>query len=200
MFVPDGSDHWVILVPKDVLLNYLGEESAAAVLRSRHVLKCESSLGHQLFAMVDRTVRNLGAYRELQTNDLVVNAIESQLLGTVTEVLFAADTSSGCSTPNKRYLACRRAISYAESLNYPISVPELAAAADVSQRVLELGFRETVGISPRKFLRWNRMNLLHQELRTAQKATSTQASARQKRYPDTCRTIRAVLPGKVATG
>lgn len=171
--IPDRSDHWVILVPKDLLQHYLGEESAAAVLRSRHVLKCESRLGYQLFNMVDRMLAKLRLDSGLQTNDLLLNAIEAQLLGTVAEVLFAADTDIGGSTPRKRYLACRRAISYADGLRGPISVPELAAAVGVSQRILELGFKETVGISPQKFLRWNRMNSLHRELRTAQKASST---------------------------
>ena len=50
--LPDGSDHWAILVPKDLLFGYLGEESAADLLRNRHVLRCESKLGHQLFGMV----------------------------------------------------------------------------------------------------------------------------------------------------
>jgi AraC family ethanolamine operon transcriptional activator len=44
-------------------------------------------------------------------------------------------------------------------------VPELAKAVGVSRRVLEPGFREGLGLSPLKFLRWNRLNGMHRELR-----------------------------------
>ena len=50
---------------------------------------------------------------------------------------------------------------------------DLAAAVGVSQRVLELGFKETLGISPRRFLRWSRLNHLHRELRNARAEIST---------------------------
>ena len=43
----------------------------------------------------------------------------------------------------------------------------VAAAIGVSQRVLEMGFKEMLGISPQKFLRWRRMNSLRRDLRSA---------------------------------
>jgi AraC-like DNA-binding protein len=165
--VPDGSDHWVLLVPKDKLVRYLGEETAAAVLRSRHVLRCEAVLSLQLYAMVDRVIGRLQTDNGLRADNLILNAIESQLLGTVAEILFADDQGAGCSTPRKRYLACRRAIGCVDALKQPMTVPELAATIGVSERVLELSFKETLGISPRKYMRWNRMNLLHRDLRAA---------------------------------
>jgi AraC-like DNA-binding protein len=171
--VPDGSDHWVLLVPKDKLVRYLGEETAAAVLRNRHVLRCEPNLGLQLFAMVDRVIGRLQTDSGLRADNLTLNAIESQLLGTVAEILLADDEGAGCSTPRKRYLACRRAIGCVDGLRKPITVPELAATVGVSERVLELSFKETLGISPRKYMRWNRMNLLHRDLRAALRDDAT---------------------------
>ena len=150
-----------------MLVRYLGEETAAAALRNRHVLRCEANLGLQLFAMVDRIIGRLQADSGLRVDSLSLNAIEAQLLGTVAEILLADGEGPGRSTPRKRYLACRRAIGCVEGLKKPMTVPELAATAGVSERVLELSFKETLGISPRKYMRWNRMNLLHRDLRAA---------------------------------
>jgi len=82
-------------------------------------------------------------------------------------LLIGAHPEGGPSTPRKRYLAARRAQHLADELTNPISVPELAKAVGVSRRVLERGFQETVGVSPQRYLRWNRMNRVHRELRAA---------------------------------
>ncbi len=171
--VPDGSDHWVLLTPIDLITDYLGAESTAALLRKRQVLRCESRLRDQLFTLVDRTVRNLRADSKLLADDRVLNAIQSQVLGAVEEVLVAADADADHSTPRKRYLAFRRAIRFADAAAVPISVPDLAAAAGVSPRVLGLSFQENFGISPRKYLRWIRLNHLHRALRDARMGSST---------------------------
>lgn len=52
-------------------------------------------------------------------------------------------------------------------------MPDLAAAAGVSQRVLELAFRETVQVSPRRFLLCNRLNGLQGDLRQARADASS---------------------------
>ena len=171
--LPDGSDHWVILVPKDKLVRYFGEETAAAVVRSRDVLRCEAGLGLQLFAMVERVIGRLQTDGGSHADDLTLNAIESQLLGTVAEILLAADEGAGRSTARKRYLACHRALGCVDGLKMPITVPELAARVGVSERVLELGFKENLGIPPQKYIRWNRMNRLHRELRASRRGDTT---------------------------
>jgi AraC family ethanolamine operon transcriptional activator len=163
--VPDNCDHWVALIPQDLIIDHLGEESAAAVLRDRHLLECEPSLEIQLSGLVDRVVRKLRAQDPPESDDRVIAAIQSQVLGTVAEVLLSTDKGVGCSTPPKRYQAMRRAIHHAEGIRHAISVPELASAVGVSRRILELGFREGLDLSPQKFLRWHRMNGMHRELR-----------------------------------
>jgi AraC family ethanolamine operon transcriptional activator len=163
--VPDTCDHWVALVPKDLIIDHLGEETAAAVLRDGHLLKCEPSLAIQISSLVDRVVRKLRAQGAPESDDRLLAAIQSQVLGTIAEVLLGADEGVGCSTPSKRYAAMRRAIRHAEGIRRAISVPELANEVGVSRRVLELGFREGLGLSPQKFLRWNRLNEVHRELR-----------------------------------
>jgi len=46
-------------------------------------------------------------------------------------------------------------------------VPELAIVAGVSQRVLELAFNQALGITPLRYMRWQRMNQAYQELYTS---------------------------------
>jgi AraC family ethanolamine operon transcriptional activator len=105
--------------------------------------------------------------RSYRGNHLLLNAIQSQLLGAVTELLLSTSASADCETPRKRFLACRRALRHAEKLKRPVSVDDLAAQAGVSRRSLEVGFRETLGISPRRYLRYMRLNGLHRDLRRA---------------------------------
>jgi transcriptional regulator GlxA family with amidase domain len=71
---------------------------------------------------------------------------------------------AGRMSPRKRRLAFLRAIEYSADLRLPLSVPQFAAATGVHQRVLELVFHEALGVTPRKYLRWNRMNQAHREL------------------------------------
>ena len=170
---PVGSDHWVILVPKDLLISKLGAESASAALRRRRPIQCGSKLTRQLFTLVDRTIDQFRTEGDLPTDDLMIDDIESELMNTIAKVFVEIDTGRDCTTPRSRYFACCRAISCAEDLQSPIRVPELAAAVGVSQRVLELGFKETLGISPQRYLRWCRLNHLHRELRGAQPELAT---------------------------
>ena len=99
---------------------------------------------------------------------------------TIMEILLGTGTDEDCGTPRKRFLACRRAILHAENLDYPLRAPQLAAAVGVSQRVLEMGFKEMLGISPQKFLRWSRLNNLRRDLRRtrSKKGTVTEMARR----------------------
>ena len=168
---PVDSDHWVILVPKDLIIGHLGEESAADLLRNKLFLECASRQSRQLMTLVDRGLGKLPGGRKEHVDSQTRAAIQWELLDIITEILLLNDMSGKQSTPRKRYLACRKAIIHAVKLTAPIRVPELAAVAGVSQRVLELGFQETLGMSPQKFLRWDRMNKLHRDLRNARTAS-----------------------------
>ena len=107
---PVEEDHWVILVPKDLLLRYLGEELAANVLRRRRVIHTERRLTHRLFLVVDRAMRTFRAGDRIQADDLLAQTVEAELMETVMEILLGGGTDAGCGTPRKRFLACRRAI------------------------------------------------------------------------------------------
>ena len=66
-------------------------------------------------------------------------------------------------TPRRE--ALHRAIEICDRLRVPMTVPQLAALAGVSQRSLERAFQETLGISPLQYMHSRRMQAAHQEFR-----------------------------------
>jgi AraC-like DNA-binding protein len=123
-------------------------------------------------SLVDCGLGKLPGGSKEQVDGQTRTAIQSELLDIITEILLLNDMGGKHSTPRKRYLACRKAIIHAMDLKTPIRVTELAAVAGVSQRVLELGFQETLGMSPQNFLRLDRLNKVHRDLRNARTASS----------------------------
>jgi AraC family ethanolamine operon transcriptional activator len=176
----DRSDHWVLLVPLDRITDRIGEAAVADAARQRHVLQVDPTVSRQIHASVEAVRWIFGRHEHLLDDHRLVDAAVSGLLDGVGTLLIGANAEGGPSTPRKRYLAFRRAQHLVDELTNPISVPELAKAVGVSRRVLERGFQETVGVSPQRYLRWNRMNRLHRELRDAHspEATVTQLAIR----------------------
>jgi AraC family ethanolamine operon transcriptional activator len=164
---PDDEAHWVMLVPIDQIVGRLGDELAETLLRGAHSGSSDPRVIRRLDALVVQVVEKLRNNVSYRANDLLLDAIHSQLLGTATELLLDSDMNVDRVSPRKRFLACRRALRCAERLNRPINVDELAAQAGVSRRTLELGFRETLDISPKRYLRSLRLNGLHRDLRRA---------------------------------
>jgi AraC family ethanolamine operon transcriptional activator len=177
---PDGSEHWVMLVPIPLFVAQLGDQLAAELLPRGRTFNGDPRIIRQLSSLVFRVIAKLRENRSSRANGLLLNAIQSQLLGAVTELLVSSDRNPERSTPRKRFHACRRAIRFAGQLDHPISVDELAAAAGVTRRVLELGFKESFDISPQRYLRRARLNGLHRDLRgaSANGTTVTEAANR----------------------
>lgn len=169
----DGADHWVILVPVDMLTNHLGEEVAADLLPKGRSLTSEPRLVRQLGSLVVSIVTQLRDNSSYCTDCLLLGVLQSQLLAAVTEFLACSDNEGKLVTARKRYLACRRALSYAETLRQPISVCDLALLAGVSRRTLQIGFRELLDMSPQRFLRHIRLNGMHRDLRRAIRGRDT---------------------------
>jgi AraC family ethanolamine operon transcriptional activator len=169
--VRDNGQHWVMLVPKDLLTDYLGEESAAVMSGREDCLHCDPGLGRQLALLADRIITKPAGVHGANTDARIVSAVQSQVLGSVSEALFDSEARTGRSPGRGRHQSYLRAVSHAEGARRPLTVPELAQLAGLSQRVLELTFREEAGVSPRKFLRWTRMNGMQRELQSSNAMT-----------------------------
>jgi AraC-like DNA-binding protein len=170
---PVTADHWVILVPQDLLVDYLGEETATEALRQRNIVVTEPRMSRELFAQVERARRVFrGPGGHLAHADEVA-ATESDLLDSVSTLLIRGAEHSDFSSERRRYQAFRKAISLVDDLMHPIEVPELAAAVGVSRRALERGFQESIGVSPHQYLKRCRLDRLHRQLRSARSPAET---------------------------
>jgi len=109
-----------------------------------------------------------------------------QLVGAATRelprrILGAIATSEGVFVPvtsGKREQAVNRALRFIErQASEAISVREICAAVDVSQRTLEYAFRERFGVAPKSFLSAYRLNMVRKQLRTSDPRTAKVADA-----------------------
>ena len=163
---PQLEDHWVLLIPQKLLVDYLGERTMAA-LRGRRVLRCEPNLSSRLFSLANRAVDSRlsshGPFLERHST----KALRADLLEAAAQLVTGSDGNRRDSGRRRRYRACCRAIAYSKRLREPIGVQDMARIVGVSRRTLERAFAETLGISPYRYLRLHRLNRLHRELRSA---------------------------------
>ncbi|QQO52964.1 MAG: AraC family transcriptional regulator [Thiohalocapsa sp. PB-PSB1] len=166
--VPAGSQHVVALVSEDRARAYLGEALGCKLWsrEDRHLI-CHPSVSESLIQLVHRLVRNYFERRELLADREICKASESKLMETFVQAVDSMDSGVGSISARKRHLAFLRAIEYAEQLQLPIGVSEFASAAGVSRRVLELAFRETLGVTPVTYLRLSRMHGVRRKLAAA---------------------------------
>ena len=170
---PNGEAHICLLVPEVLLLRYLGAESAKAMIPNGRFLSCHRGSGVQMLRLMEHILDKYFVNRELLAMDRVRQAIEWQLLGGVVELLLTEAGQSACLPQSARYLSVLNAMELCENSPYSIPVHELALAAGVSKRVLELGFREIARTTPREFMRWSRLNRARKELLAADRRTSS---------------------------
>ena len=162
------SDQVVLLVPPGLLRRHLGEESSARILAAHHGLEWDPRIQvnfvHRIGHLIGKYLANDAPLADKQECD----AIEAELLNILALGCTAGDAYRDHGTTPERRKALRRAVDYADELQRPIPVPELATATGASQRTLEYGFEEAFGITPIKYLRWNRMNHMRRELSAAE--------------------------------
>jgi AraC family ethanolamine operon transcriptional activator len=173
---PDDACHTVILVPEFQMLSAFGEEAIdAALVQNQHHLACNTHFGcrHRLIARMDRLISEYLVHPERLMDPHECEAIELQLMGDLAEIFPGDGTDGQRVTRSQRRRAFFRAVKMGDELTASITVPELAAAAGVSQRVLELAFHESTGVSPRKYLRWRRMQNALTDLQAGDPAATT---------------------------
>jgi len=168
-FTHENAEHCVLLAADDVLVRHLGEESAAALKRSP-ITDCGSHVAHRLVATIQRIIHNSPCESGCPGDG---EAVEYEIIEPLTELTLDTRRPAGARGKPKRQRALRRAIEYADELQRPIPVPQLAQVIGVSRRTLEYAFAETFGISPIKYLRIARLNRLHHMLGLAEPGTTT---------------------------
>ena len=171
--VPDNSDHWVLLVPQDLLLGRLDPELRLAVLRQSHRhMSCRPAQAHALRQFVWHVVEKYAGRPELLADELICRGIESQLLDMLIRMMPLGHGVGDTATILDRRSKLCDAIAFVNDRK-PVTVLELAAVVNASQRQLERNCREAWGITPKQYLQRVRMSGAHCDLRAADPDAST---------------------------
>ena len=163
--MPTDARHAVILIPADLMRSYFDEETIdAAMAPQHHTLGGTGTFSSPLLASMNYTIDKYLKHPELLGDVEECSDSKSQLLEAVGTTITQHTKETGIPGSNIRNKAFARAIEICEHLKKPIRIPRLAAQVGVSQRTLELSFQETIGISPRTYMRWCRIRAAHREL------------------------------------
>ena len=118
-------------------------------------------LRHSLF----RVCQTLGHDPALINTTGMQNEIEHELPRLLLKALCSAKPNKQSSRPLKKQLALRKAVDYIKAnTNSPITLNALCQVTHVSARTLQHAFLEHFGLSPKAYLRVQRLNDAHREL------------------------------------
>jgi AraC-like DNA-binding protein len=161
---PDGTNHWVMFIPEHTLAGYMGLQpqeilgtDSRRLLLDPQQFRRMGALAKQILAPSPHPARALAAEQRLK----------GRILAETADALSGLAVDRDAATCRTRYAAYRKAIRYVNASGPPATMQELAAAAGVSVRILQLAFRENLGHSPHHYLRLNRLHQLHSRLRMA---------------------------------
>ena len=162
---PQGSDHWVMMLPEKKLAEHMGVDAEDILDGSTQLLplepKCFQRLNggvKQLLAPENNQSQN---ERSFQSDEQIETDILSWAAGLFLQHAGGEDGPG----VRKRCAAYRRAVHIANRSEQDLGPAELAAKAGVSLRVLQMAFQENLGISPMRYLRLCKLNRLHTILR-----------------------------------
>jgi AraC family ethanolamine operon transcriptional activator len=165
--LPDDSDHVAMFIPESLMRSYFGPEAIDLALSDhRHHLAPATRSGSNLLRELASLVGRYHSRPDRLADARECNVIESQIMQMVTEVFPYDSTEVHFATRTRRREAFLRAIRIGGNLGQRMAVPDLAAATGVSPRTLSLAFKESLGLTPQKYLLWRRLQHVHNELHT----------------------------------
>jgi AraC family ethanolamine operon transcriptional activator len=164
--MPSNSPYLALLLPVHYLnLFFDGSRDKKSYMSGLHHFQCNPRLGDRLLARLNRIIDACQANPELQIDPEKQRAAKICVLDDLAEAGFGYAQGQRPIRLSARRQTLKRALEYGESVQEKISVPEFAARLAVSQRSLELAFREFLGVTPRQYLNYRRMHGVHSELR-----------------------------------
>lgn len=142
----------------DRSLNQLLNSSNGLVFVNPKAIVKVKEFTRDLYRLVDTP----GAPQAQSDPDLT---LESQLLSSIFDALLQGDGDSRELNGKARRRVFTRALDYAKSnREFPLSVQDLAEAAQTTERTLERAFKQEFGIPPQKYLFGRRMSGAHRQL------------------------------------
>ncbi|MCC6848434.1 MAG: helix-turn-helix domain-containing protein [Deltaproteobacteria bacterium] len=123
-----------------------------------------SAIGH-LRTMITRTLERMMHQPSLLADDRTRKALEAELVRLTVGALTSTDVPTPVAAYGRRRRGVRRAIEYlTDHPDADTTVAGLCSVGEISERTLEYGFREDLGVTPVRFLKLVRLNGARRDL------------------------------------
>lgn len=161
----------VVLIEPRMLAQVVGEESVAILRRTKHLEA--GPAGSRLVESVRDMLSRVEAQPDLLNRPAIVARAVSILMSSVEDFFTEMNLGRGEPQASSRGKIVHAAILHVHRSGNPTSAWEMAQAVGVSQKTLELAFREVMNTTPGKYLALTRLNHAHHALAHADKATAS---------------------------
>ena len=158
-----NSLHWTVLIPLGLLEGRPGFDAMRKKARS-HLLECSREQSERLRRLIS-TVLNQGvnSYSLPEEHPALV-VMEYQILEAVADLLNEETGKAAEARRHAHWEHCLEAIDACGRLDHQASLPELTSATGLSKRVLQLSFKDVLGLSPYRYMQTVRLHQLHELL------------------------------------
>ena len=171
MVSPPISEAIDLSIPEDTLnqqCQALGYPEIEAIIGNNKLLTCTPKDMHALRSALFRVCLALSGDPARIYAIGMQQEIELELPQLLLTALCSAKVQPGRSTPERKQRAMKKAVDYIKTFsNSPITLNELCQETEVSARTLQSAFLDHFGMSPKAYLRVQRLNAAYKELFTA---------------------------------
>ena len=158
-------------IPEDTLnqqCQTLGYPEIDAITGDNKLLTCTPKAMHALRSALYRVCLALSDSPSRIDTIGMQQEIELELPQLLLSALCSAKAQPSRSTPERKQRALKKAVDYIKTFsNRPITLNVLCQETQVSARTLQSAFLDYFGMSPKAYLRVQRLNAAHKELFTA---------------------------------
>jgi AraC family ethanolamine operon transcriptional activator len=174
----DGQEHLVALVALDLLRRSLPEDAVDALERGAALRQLPvrrhgaDAIARWLLTVIDTAKRRA----EPSSLAALSRTVEEELPWRLVDACRFDSASGAQREAPVRQRSLDRAMAFLRDADIAsVRVGDLCRATSVTQRTLEYGFREGLGLSPLRFLRLLRLHLARREFAASQAGTTTVA-------------------------
>lgn len=178
LFTNDDESHIGVMVTRHRWLEYIGTDEPELTPANPYHAHCDSTAGRNLIETISGLIAQERGAAHSGRAGLAKTDFETAVLDSLARCIARNPTREA--SASKRDRALRDTLELIRYSVIPSSVPEIAAAVGVSQRTLEYAFRDAFGVTPLQFIRRQRMNGAHRDLRIHDRTTTTVASVAEK--------------------
>jgi AraC family ethanolamine operon transcriptional activator len=155
----------------DEIIITLGVGEISVIIKEPIPLNCKPAKMAVLQNQLSQLSERLKNYATQMSISQILYEFEYEIPRALVLILTNDNTNLGTPGFAKRYRAIKRVKEYIEvCINEDITVRDLCKISGVSERTLQYAFMEYIGISPKSFVKINRLNHVRQELRNSRES------------------------------